>query len=171
MNLILLGNSGSGKTSAIKKILQHFDEPIYGYWTEKLVPDEDGTCPVVMHGNMEPFSFQHLIGSCKDHHAMRCPEVFDEAGVRFLSGIPEGSLVLMDEIGFMEDHAEKFKEAIFRILDGNYRVIAAVRDKETTLLNQIRNHPKSHCIPAGEVRTDEAVFSCVSLLQKNKDLL
>lgn len=166
MNLILLGNSGCGKTSAIKKILRCFDEPIYGYWTEKLVPDEDGTCPVVMHGTMEPYTFSHLIGSCKDHHSKRYPAVFDDAGARFLSDIPEGSLVLMDEIGFMENDAEKFKNEIFRLLDGNYRIIAAVRDKETELLCSIRNHPKSICIPADEIRTDKKVRECVRILKE-----
>ena len=170
MNIILLGNSGCGKTSAIKKILRQFDEPVYGYWTEKLVPDEDGTCPVVLHGTMEPLTFRHLIGSCRDHHSKRYPAVFDDAGVKFLSDIPQGSLVLMDEIGFMENDAEKFKEAIFRLLDGNYRVIAAVRDKETDLLNRIRNHPKSLCIPAQNVRTEESVLHCVSVLREKKDL-
>lgn len=170
MNIILCGNSGSGKTSAIRKILRFFDEPIYGYWTEKLVPDEDGTCPVVMHGTMEPYTFRHLIGSCKAHHATRYPGVFDDAGVRFLSEIPEGGLVLMDEIGFMENEAEEFKKAIFNLLDGNYRVIAAVRDKDTELLQKIRNHPKSHCLPAAAVRTDESVRACVKILQSEKDL-
>ncbi len=157
MNLILCGSSGTGKTSAIKKVLMQVNEPIYGFWTEKLAPDTEGNSPVYLHGCREPLCFSHRIGLCKNRHAEKYPEVFDLVGVRFLSDIPEGGLVLMDEIGFMESEAKEFTKAIFRILDGNYRVIAAVRDKQTPLLNAIRNHSKSVCLRAEDTRNEEFI--------------
>lgn len=156
MNLIICGCSGAGKSTAIRRLLRKIEEPLYGFWTEKLAPDPDGRCPVYIHGCREPLTFtkDHLIGTCCNQCAEKFPESFDEVGVRYLSDIPEASLVLMDEIGFMENDAQKFIEAIFRILDGNYRVIAAVRDRETKLLNAVRQHPKSYCVAAKDAHTE-----------------
>lgn len=152
MNLIFCGSSGTGKSSAIKMALREAKEPIYGFWTEKLTPTVTGECPVVLHGCTEGLNFTHLIGTCQNRHAERFPSVFDEFGVKFLSDIPKGSLVLMDEIGFMENDAKDFLRAIFDILDGDYRVIAAVRDRSTPLLDAIRSHKKSFCVQAAETR-------------------
>ncbi|MBE6927769.1 MAG: hypothetical protein E7467_04680 [Ruminococcaceae bacterium] len=146
MNLIFCGCSGSGKTTAIRRILQELHEPIYGFWTEKLAPDLDGCSPVYIHGYREPLCFDHLIGTCKNRQAEKFPEVFDSVGTTYLTDIPKGSLVVMDEIGCMESEAKEFINAIFRILDGDYRVIAAVRDKSTPLLDAVRTHHKSVCL-------------------------
>lgn len=157
MNLIFCGSSGTGKSSAIKMALRAANEPIYGFWTEKLTPTVTGESPVVLHGCTEQLDFTHLIGTCKDQHAERFPSVFDEFGVKFLSDIPKGGLVLMDEIGFMENDAKDFLRAIFAILDGDYRVIAAVRDRSTPLLDAIRAHEKSFCVPAADARDPETL--------------
>ena len=167
MNLILCGGSGTGKTSAIEHVLTQFDEPIYGFWTKKLAPNGNGVSSVYFHPCREPFGFAHLIGICKDHCAKMFPEIFDTVGVRALSNIPEGSLVLMDEIGFLENDAQAFIKAIFQILDGNYRVIAAVRDKSTPLLDAIRSHKKSICMDAAKARRDAFIAEAVDILGKS----
>ncbi len=166
MNLIICGCSGTGKTSAIRKVLSHIDEPIYGFWTEKLVPDSNENCPVYLHPCCEQLGFTHRIGICKERHAEKFPEVFDSVGVKALSNIPKGSLVLMDEIGFMENDAKAFIQAIFHILDGDYRVIAAVRDKQTPLLDAIRTHHKSVCIHASDARDADFINRALSILKK-----
>ena len=51
----------------------------------------------------------------------------------------------MDEIGFMEASSEAFCSGIFRLLDGDIPVLAAVKDKDTPFLQAVRNHPKTTC--------------------------
>lgn len=148
MNLVISGHSGSGKTTLIKRILQETDEPIYGFWTEKTAPTSDGRSPVYIHGCQEGLTYaaDHRIGFCKEKHAEKFPQVFDTVGVSLLADIPEEALVLMDEIGFMENEARVFQKRVFELMDGNYRIIIAVRDRPTTLLDAIRNHPMSTVI-------------------------
>ena len=67
------------------------------------------------------------------------PEIFDTYGVYTLKSIPEKSTVVMDELGIMEDQAKLFKAKVFSVLRGNYNVIAAIRDKHTPFLDEIRN--------------------------------
>lgn len=157
MNIVVCGNTGTGKSSAIRRVLQQTNEPLYGFWTEKLAPNLDGRCPVFIHGCREPLTYagDHCIGMCLDRCAEKYPCVFERVGVPFLRDIPRNSLVLMDEIGVMENDATEFCAEIFRILDGNYRVLAAVRDRATPLLDAIRAHPKSRCFPADETRSED----------------
>lgn len=150
MNVVICGCTGSGKSTAIKRILSTLGEPVYGFWTEKLAPDESGSAAVYLHGCREPLCYRHRIGLCINRHATGYPEVFEDSGVRFLSDIPKGALVLMDEIGVMENRATAFREAVFAILDGDYRVLVAVRDRSTPLLDAIRHHPKSRNLTAQE---------------------
>lgn len=160
MNIVVCGCSGSGKTTAIKRILAGTQEPIFGFWTEKLAENpESGVAPVYIHGCCEQLCFapDHQIGTCANRSAGKHPEVFDTTGVALLRGIPQGSLVLMDEIGVMEDAAKQFTARVFELLDGDYRVIVAVRDRETPLLDAIRGHQKSLCVTAQEANTAEFV--------------
>lgn len=168
MNIIVCGCSGSGKTTAIKRILAGVQEPIYGFWTEKLAEDPlTGSAPVYIHGCGEQLSFapDHQIGSCKDRCAEKHPEVFDNVGVALLRGIPEGSLVLLDEVGVMEEAARSFTARLFELLDGNYRVIAAVRDRSTELLDAIRAHEKSVNVSAQEANTPQFVAHAREILK------
>ena len=167
MNIIVCGFSGSGKTTAIKRILAGAPETVYGFWTEKLAEDPlTGIAPVYIHECGEPLSFaeDHQIGACKDCSAEKRPAVFDGVGVALLHDIPEGSLVLLDEIGVMEDAAQAFKKRIFELLDGNYRVIAAVRDRSTPLLDAVRGHEKSVNVSATKANTPEFVQEAKRIL-------
>ena len=150
MNIIVCGCSGSGKTTAIKRILTGAEEPIYGFWTEKLAEDpQTGSAPVYIHGCGEQLSFapDHQIGSCKNCCAEKHPEVFDDVGVALLRGIPEGSLVLLDEIGVMEEAAKKFTARLFELLD------------------DIRAHAKSVNVSAKEANTPEFVAHARKILR------
>lgn len=166
MNVIVTGNTGSGKSTAIRRILAMLDEPLYGFWTEKRALEADGGAPVYLHGCRMPLQFGEScrIGICRDRHAEANPAVFESLGVACLTDIPRGGLVLMDEIGVMENRAPQFQTAIFALLDGDYRVIAAVRDKSTPLLDRIRAHPKSACFSAQEAHEPECLRRAAHLL-------
>ena len=65
----------------------------------------------------------------------------DGLAVSYLRGIPEGSLVVMDEIGTLESAAPAFQREVMRILSGNYSVFAAVKAQNTDFLRAVRRHP------------------------------
>ena len=170
MNVIVTGNTGSGKSTAIRRILAMLDEPVYGFWTEKRPPEADGSAPVYLHGCRSPLQFGEScrIGICRDRHAEANPAVFESLGVACLTGIPRGSLILMDEIGVMENRAMAFQKAIFDILDGDYRVLLAVRDRSTPLLDAIRSHPKSRVLTAHEANS-ELLDEAIAILKRQSD--
>lgn len=168
MNIVICGESGSGKSTAIGRILQQLDEPVYGFQTKKLPPNFDGRAPVYIRGCQEPLRYRedHKIGTCKNRCAEKFPGVFDTVGAKLLENIPKGALVLLDEIGVMENDAKLFQKRIFELLDGDYRLLVAVRDLSTPLLDAIRNHPKTICRTAQEANTPEFIDFALSVLRK-----
>ena len=157
MKLVIVGCSGSGKSTAIRRLLKYVDRPIWGLWSEKLPAAEDAPAPVYLHSYRAPirYSRENRIGICRNRHAECFPAVFDTLGAETLQQIPAGSLVILDEIGVMESEAFRFQEELFRLLDGDYDVIIAVRDKHTPLLDAIRSHPNVRCVTA-EAANQEA---------------
>ena len=71
-------------------------------------------------------------------------EVFDTLGAAYIrAGKPDGILV-MDEIGFFEQDAERFQSAVFDALDGDIPVLAAVKAREgIPFLEKVRTHPNA----------------------------
>ncbi len=157
MKLVIEGRSGSGKSTAVRRILKYTNREIWGLWSEKLPAAEDTPAPVYLHSYRAPIRYtsENRIGVCQYGHAQSFPEVFERLGVETLQSIPEGSFVLLDEIGVMESQAARFQAELFRLLDGDFDVILTVRDKHTPLLDAIRNHPAVQLVSAAAAN-DEA---------------
>ena len=84
------------------------------------------------------------MGYCKDRHPLVYPEAFDRFARR-LCDPPPGSVVVLDEIGFMESESQPFCAAIMRLLDGDAPAIAAVKHNDTPFLQAVRRHPRCRC--------------------------
>lgn len=155
MILIIEGRSGSGKTTAIRRILKYCGRPVYGFWTEKLPSDPGLPAPVYLHSFREPLAYSgaNKIGVCTSGSAAAFPEAFDAFGCAVLNAIPPGSFVVLDEIGVMEHDALSFREAVLRAMEQN-DVLLAVRDKDDDFLNRIRTFPGAMTVPAAEANTD-----------------
>ena len=168
MNLLITGKSGSGKTTAIYRILQELQEPVYGFWTKKYYKNADGKAPVYLHDCRKQLCFcrNNMVGLCVDRGADCFPEVFDSAGVIALKDIPAGSIVLMDELGFMENDAKLFQKQVLDILNRNYRVIAAIKDRSTPFLDAVRSQSNVILKNVDETKTDEFYSYAKMILMK-----
>lgn len=142
-HILINGRNGVGKSTLIRALLQSIPAPVCGVVTKKESASEDGFCPVYIHryGTEKRFSADNLIGLCGDGKSIAFPEAFD----RFAETMhfPTDGVIVLDELGFMESDANRFTEAVLRLLDDAPFVIAAVRDKQTPFLDAVRSHPRA----------------------------
>ena len=147
-HLLICGAVGVGKSTLIARLLEHSSRPLYGFATKRIpTPDEDGLCSVYLHPAAQraedrTYGVTNRVGRCDGRRAIRCPQVFDTLGVALLRA-PENGLILMDELGFLENDAAKFRAAVLRTLDGETPVLAAVKSRDTDFLRAVKAHPNA----------------------------
>lgn len=146
---MIVASPGVGKSTLIRKVLEEWNRPVFGYITRKEKDEWDDTLghPIYIYsaGHPELRSAENRVGYCKDQRPTVYSEVFDRFAPRLWEPVPEGAVILMDEIGFMEAASQAFCQGIFHLLDGDIPVIAAVKDKNTDFLNLVRSHSKAQC--------------------------
>ena len=142
LHILICGDVGTGKSTLIEKLLFHNKRPVYGFITRKLAEDQNGISQVYIHAaNAKTLrcTAENRIGTCSSLGGHGNPEVFDTVGVRLLKA-PPGGVLLMDELGFMENEAYAFRAAVLHSLDGDIPVLAAVKDRDTPFLQAVRTH-------------------------------
>ena len=149
MHILIIGPPRVGKSTLINKVIKAVNRPVWGFATKKEVHlfDPDHGYPIYIYDADGPRTQTkaNLIGYCFNHHPEVYTEVFNNFAPKLNCIPPQNSLILMDEIGFMESNASDFCNAIIRHLNGKVPVIAAVKDKTTPFLERVKNHPNCKC--------------------------
>lgn len=141
MKILLCGDINSGKSTLIEKLVRDLGEPVRGYITVRMPEDGDGVSYVYLYDASRPperIENAQVIMAFSANGVERHPEYMSSIAAPILESVPEGSLVVMDEIGTLEDAEERFKAAVMRILSGNYRVLASVKAQNTRFLREVR---------------------------------
>ena len=132
MVIFLTGERGVGKSTALRRALRGCGLGIGGFMTDfgesryaenkalRLLPWSEEpdfsageTCALLGPGGRQVF-----------------PEVFDVLGSRLLlsaAGDPACDLILLDELGFLEADAQRFRAAVLSVLAGPKPVLGVVR--------------------------------------------
>ena len=156
VKILLCGKPGSGKSTVIRRVIGD-KRPIYGFETVFL---KDGNLYLKKaFDDHAVFSEENRVGTrgVKPGSAVGFPEVFDRAGTDILKNIPEGSDVVLDEMGFLEKDAIMFLNSLTEILKGNYRVIGAIKPLDIPHLNFFRELP-GICLLSLTAENREDVF-------------
>jgi nucleoside-triphosphatase THEP1 len=147
-NIFLTGEVHIGKSTAINKFLEKYNpstisisgfktKPYYengflsGYYIESQIQ------PMICNVS------ENLVGINADAYKRKCcygiPEVFDCKGVEILREslkIPN-SFILMDELGFFERDALKFRSQVHKVLDSKHKVLGVLKEKTNDFLSSI----------------------------------
>lgn len=113
-HILICGERGVGKSTLIRRLLAENCRPVGGFVTRRLTQaDGDGMFPIYLHAaalppEERPYDPEHLVGTCDSRRSVRYPEAFDRLGPPLLTS---GGLLVMDELGFLENDAHRFQAA------------------------------------------------------------
>jgi len=82
-------------------------------------------------------------------------DVFDTHGANLVRSAGRHGLILMDELGRMEENAEAFKRAVFERFDGNIPILGVVKMVQTPFLDAVRAHPNVRVVMVTEQNRDD----------------
>ncbi|MCB2289950.1 nucleoside-triphosphatase [Clostridium sp. CS001] len=147
-NIFLTGEIQVGKSTAILKFLEEYiskshcmagfktkpfyeNESLKGYYIESQIEPMISNITEYMVGLNAEFG--------KGKSCYGIPEVFEKKGVEILceSLKIQNSIVLMDELGFFEKDAIKFKEQVHKVLDSPHKVLGVIKGKTNEFLNSV----------------------------------
>ncbi len=157
-HIVLWGQRGVGKSTLARRLLEDWSGPVRGFVTRASLPDADGFRSIYLHAADDPTPMEQTcnrIGRTNRTEHTMWPEVFNGLGVELLRAEP-GSLILMDELGFLEQDAADFRRQVLRCLDGNIPVLAVIKHKtHIPFLQEIRSHPRVQLYQVTEENRDE----------------
>ena len=140
VHALIVGPRGVGKTTLIRRVLSQLGRPVFGFETKKENPlaDEVRGSPIYIYdpGTEHKQTPENLVGYCKNKHFSSVKNVFDRFATKLRTPVPNGHIVLLDEVGFMEASSKAFCGAVLSLLDGDIPVLAAVKDKEIPFWNK-----------------------------------
>lgn len=144
MKILICGDVQVGKSTLIRKLISDMGKAPKGYITKRIPAPQGETSYVYLYNIANPpekIESAAVIKTIAPEVVTDYPEVMDTLGVEYLSGIPEGELVILDEIGTLESKSPLFQKAVMNVLDGNYNVLASIKAQNTDFLRAVRSHP------------------------------
>lgn len=170
MHALIVGERGVGKSTLINRVLSACGCPVFGFETKKedsLAEEKRGSPVYIYEAWRERCRTpDNLVGWCNAHRFDASAAVFERFAPRLRRPVPQGGIVLLDELGFMESQAADFCAAVLELLDGSVPVIAAVKTKDTPFLQAVRAHPNAKCFYITEKNRDELYFQVLDFMRR-----
>ncbi|MBQ1351351.1 MAG: hypothetical protein IIY71_01355 [Oscillospiraceae bacterium] len=155
VHLFLTGKVQVGKSTIIRKLIGEYPGTIGGFRTVKGPQKPDGGSDIFM---MDVSQWDETDYDPSQVVARRIgmtqyegyPEVFDRIGTALLTAAKGKDLIIMDELGFMEQEAYQFQKAVLDCLERNVPVLGVVKPASTEFLEQIHKHYRTTVLEVTE---------------------
>lgn len=139
-NLFLTGPIQVGKSTLLGKIVRDLGVRTGGFQTRPVF-DKEGVCGYCLETfRAGPGAPSLLMARRTDRGFEPLPITFDGLGCSLLGKALEGGadLIVMDEIGFFEERATAFHDAVMACLDSSVPVLGVLKKSEACLPRKIR---------------------------------
>ena len=168
MHIFLTGEIQVGKSTAIRRFLANTDTQADGFLSHIVSVDAERP---ELGRNLHLARFDTEIGETDSVLAASnaaasqsangfapftvYTEVFDTRGAELVRSAGRHGLILMDELGRMEEDAAEFKRAVFERLDGDVPILGVVKMVQTPFLDAVRAHPCVTVVTVTQANRDD----------------
>lgn len=169
-HLFLTGDIQAGKSTLLSKWLSRTECKVSGFFTKKVAEGEhlyvrlypaDGSAP----------ADDNILFDCMDKDALDSDERFNRLGCEALKDSGSADLIVMDEIGFKENTAHAFCEAVLNALNGPVPVIGVLRKEQPRFTaDTAQRRAESACCLADEIKSRPDV-EMIEVTLDNRDTL
>ncbi len=170
-NIFITGTIHIGKSTILNKVINSLPNLKIGGFR---------TLPIYENNKKKGFIFESLDGTRKifahidldaENHFdvyQFDDEVFEKIGVYSLKkALAESSLILMDEIGMMEQHAVKFKNMIIKCLNSSAIVLGAFQERATWFIKILQGRDDTKLFIITAMNRDLVAEQIIGLIRQN----
>lgn len=142
MNVFLTGFKNAGKSSIINEFLTEYCGTVGGFRTILKKTPIDEFCGIYIVDITQSdvsLGYDNRAGSCTpERKPIGYSQVFETAGVNALSFKTKPDLIIMDELGVLENECDTFKSKVTECLDSEADVLGVIKSKSSDFLDAIR---------------------------------
>lgn len=168
-HIFLTGDKQVGKSTAIQKVLESLDMKVEGFRT---LPYEIEGCikgfylhsinPMEEYENNSPICIR--VGLQKNKSI---PETYENLGVKILKEVKGDGVILLDEIGKLENKAFLFQQEVFNCLDKHKQVIGVLQKTQSVLVEAISKREDVVVLTVTKENRDEIPQKIIEILKQN----
>jgi len=173
MHILLTGPIRAGKSTALDGALTITGRKPYGFRTRPAGPGW-GVPGFLMEPASPEDETPPRLFAWEEAGAWHVePRVFEEMGISLLREAfrrreEDRAVLIMDELGFFENMAPRFRDKVLACLDQEeIPVLGVVKQKDTPFLESARNHRNVQVIPVTPENRDTLPGRIAALLEEN----
>jgi nucleoside-triphosphatase len=166
---LLTGSPGSGKTTAIQKILSQLSCDAGGFYTEEIREGRrrTGFALITLDGRSGVLAHVRIRGAPRIGKYGVDLSVMDGIAVDCLTRAMTGKdIVVIDEIGPMELLSRRFREVLMQALESDVLVLGSIAKRRTDFTDVIKRHPNVRVIEIDRTNRDQVQADILEWIQK-----
>ncbi|AKA69598.1 nucleoside-triphosphatase [Clostridium scatologenes] len=165
--IFITGERGIGKSTLLKKIIKNVDCSIGGFIQEKEFMGESKRFKVNSLYNLEESYTIGVYDAEKRelHSDMNMFNIISQDIL--LKSLDNRELIVLDELGFMEEKAPLFKETVFKILNSDKAVIGVLKECDGNFVQKIAKREDVQVFKIDENNRDSIEYKVLQMLQNN----
>jgi nucleoside-triphosphatase len=166
---LLTGSPGSGKTTAIQKILSQLSCDAGGFYTEEIREGRrrTGFALITLDGRSSVLAHVRIRGGPRIGKYGVDLSVMDGIAVDCLTrAMTDKDIVVIDEIGPMELLSRRFREAVMQVLESDVLVLGSIVKRRTDFTDEIKRHPNVRVVEIDRTNRQQIHEDIVGWIQK-----
>lgn len=168
---LLTGSPGSGKTTAIQKILSQLSCDAGGFYTEEIREGRrrTGFALITLDGRSGVLAHVRIRGAPRIGKYGVDLSVMDGIAFDCLTRAMTGKdIVVIDEIGPMELLSRRFREVVIEVLERDVLVLGSIAKRRTDFTDAIKRHPNVRVIEIDRTNREQVQADILEWIRKTE---